>query len=150
MKSKTTATWVALVLGMFGAHRFYLKGMKDVWGWLHIPFALAGIVGVMRFQNLGQNDTIAWILMPIFGATLGAACLASIIYALTPAETWNAKHNSKQPLDADCGRTHWGTVIGLAIALLIGATSTLSGFALSFKAYFEAQVEAGRRISQDH
>jgi hypothetical protein len=150
MKSKTIATWLAFLFGIFGIHRFYLKGLGDRWGWLHVPFALAGIVGLMRFQNLGQNDVAAWILMPIFGATLGVACLTAIIYALTPKEKWNAIHNPGAAADAAPGQTHWGTFLGLALALLIGSTSILSSFALSFKAYFEAQVEAGRRISQDY
>jgi TM2 domain-containing membrane protein YozV len=150
MKSKTVATWLAFVLGIFGADRFYLRGIKDVWGWLHIPFTLVGIVGLMRFQNLGQNDVWSWVLMPVFGASLGVACLTAIIYALMTPERWNARYNPSADADAAAGHTHWGTFIALALALLIGSMAVLSSFALSFKAYFENQVEAGRRISQDY
>lgn len=150
MKSKTVATWLAFVLGIFGVDRFYLKGMRDVWGWLHIPFTLVGIVGLMRFQNFGQNDALSWVLMPVFGLSLGTACLTAIIYALMTPEQWNARYNASTDAHEAWGQTHWGTFIGLALALLIGSMAVLSSFALSFKAYFENQVEAGRRISQDY
>ncbi len=34
-KSKTLATFLALLLGFAGLHRFYLHGLGDRWGWLH-------------------------------------------------------------------------------------------------------------------
>ncbi len=150
MKSKTIATWLAFLFGLFGVHRFYLRGIKDVWGWLHVPFALAGIVGVMRFNNLGQNDVLAWVLMPIFGITLGAACLTAIIYGLMAPNKWNALFNPGAPDDLPQARTTWGAFIGLALALMIGAAAVLSSVALSFQGYFQAQVAAGRAISQDY
>lgn len=150
MKSKTLAAWLAFLFGIFGVHRFYLRGIKDPWGWVHVPFALAGIVGLMRYQNLGQNDLWAWILMPVFGGVLGAACLTAIVYGLMTREKWNAWANPGAPEDAIHGRTTWWTFMAIALSLMIGAAATLSSFALSFKAYFQNQVEAGRRISQDH
>ena len=33
-KSKTLATWIALIGGSLGLHRFYLHGFRDPWGWL--------------------------------------------------------------------------------------------------------------------
>lgn len=149
MKSKTIATWLAFLFGIFGVHRFYLKGIKDLWGWLHVPFALVGIVGLMRFNNLGQNDIVAWVLMPVFGGVLGVACLTAIVYGLMEPKKWNALFNPGAPDDLPQARTTWMAFIGLALALMIGSAAVLSSFALSFKAYFQAQVEAGRRISQD-
>ena len=34
-KNKTLATLLAFLLGGVGAHRFYLRGASDTWGWLH-------------------------------------------------------------------------------------------------------------------
>lgn len=40
-KNKTLAVWLALLGGMLGLHRFYLRGLGDWVGWLHpIPAAL--------------------------------------------------------------------------------------------------------------
>jgi len=34
-RSKTIATWLALLGGSLGLHRFYLLGWRDPWAWLH-------------------------------------------------------------------------------------------------------------------
>ena len=49
---------------------------------------------------------------------------------------------------AASGQTNWGTVIGIAIALLIGTAMLMSSLAFSFQRYFEYQIEAARQISQ--
>ena len=33
-RSKTLASWIALIGGSLGLHRFYLHGFRDPWGWL--------------------------------------------------------------------------------------------------------------------
>jgi len=73
LKSKTLATWLALLLGSLGAHRFYLKGWRDVAGWLHPLPALLGLAGALRMHNLGVDDHAAWLLIPLLGLTLSAA-----------------------------------------------------------------------------
>ena len=61
-KSKTVTTWLALLLGSLGAHRFYLYGRRDVLAWLHPLPTLLGLAGAVRMQNLGQDDHAAWLL----------------------------------------------------------------------------------------
>jgi len=34
MKNKTLATWLTFFGGPLGLHRFYLRGLGDLWGWL--------------------------------------------------------------------------------------------------------------------
>ena len=53
-RSKTLATWLAVVGGSLGLHRFYLHGAKDVWAWLHPWPTLLGLAGVIRMRGLGQ------------------------------------------------------------------------------------------------
>ena len=93
-KSKTLATWLAVLAGTFGAHRFYLHGTRDVWAWLHPWPTLAGIAGIVRMDNLGQDDRAAWILAPALGLMLAVAMLAAIVVGLTPDERWNARWNA--------------------------------------------------------
>src|SRR5687768_10499818 len=52
-KSKTLATWIALVGGSLGLHRFYLHGFADRLGWLHPWPTLAGVLGVQRMLAFG-------------------------------------------------------------------------------------------------
>ena len=47
-RSKTLATWLAFLTGSLGLHRFYLHGLRDAWGWLHLPPTLLGLYGVSR------------------------------------------------------------------------------------------------------
>ena len=83
-KSKTAATWLALVGGTLGLHRFYLYGFRDRLGWLFFVPTLLGWQGVQRMQTLGVDDRLAWLLTPWLGVTLSIAMLSAIVYGLTP------------------------------------------------------------------
>lgn len=148
MKNKTLATWLAFWGGPLGLHRFYLYGFADMLAWLlPIPTAL-GIYGLERVQQLGQDDTLSWLLIPLLGFTIAGCALNAIVYGLTDIEKWNLKFNPKADALSACGQTHWGTIIGIATALLIGTAVLMSSLAFSFQRYFEYQIEAARQISQ--
>ena len=147
-KNKTMAAWLALIGGPLGLHRFYLHGLGDWLGWLlPIPTAL-GIYGIERVQQLGQDDQLSWILIPLLGFTMAACALRAILYGLMDAKTWNQRFNPSQPIDNRAGNTHWGTIFGVALALLVGATVLMASIAYSFQHYFEYQVQEARKISQ--
>ena len=144
-KSKTAATWIALVGGGLGLHRFYLHGRRDVWGWLHpLPFAL-GLYGIRRVQRLGQDDALSWVLIPLLGLVLAASMLTAIVYGLMPDERWDTRHNPRGPASPASG---WAAVIGVVLALFFGAGVLMATLAFSAQRYFEWQVEEGRKISQ--
>ena len=96
-RSKTLATWIALVGGAFGLHRFYLHGLSDRWGWLFIPPTLAGLYGVQRMREFGVDDQLAWALIPLLGLMLAATMISAIVYGLMPDERWNARFNPSGP-----------------------------------------------------
>ena len=144
-KSKTLATWVAILGGCVGLHRFYLHGLRDLPGWLHPLPALLGLYGVQRARALGQDDQLAWVLMPLLGCTIVAAMLAAIVYALTSDERWNARFNPARPGPS----SGWGAVLGAIAALLVGGAVLMATIAFSAQRYFEYQVEADTaRVSQ--
>jgi hypothetical protein len=148
MKHKTLATWLAFWGGPMGLHRFYLYGFADTLAWLlPIPTAL-GFYGLERVQKFGQDDTLSWLLIPMLGFTIAGCALNAIVYGLTPIEKWNAKFNPLADAQAPSGQTHWGTVIGIVMALLVGAAVLMSSLAFSLQRYFEYQIEAARLISQ--
>lgn len=136
-KSKTLATWLALLLGGFGLHRFYLHGLSDRWGWLFPWPTLLGLYGLQRMELLGQDDRLSWALMPLLGLSLAAAMLSAIVCGLTPDEKWNSRHNPGQLARA----SGWINIIGVVISLLIGGAVLMTTIAFSAQRYFEVQAE---------
>lgn len=147
-KSKTLATWVALLGGPMGLHRFYLNGFGDVWGWLHPIPTLLGALGFQRVAEWGQDDKLAWLLIPILGFMVAYTMLQAIAYGLTPDEKWHARFNPTLLGDPAAPASGWAAVIGVVLALLLGATVLMATIAFSGQRYFEYQVDEAMKISQ--
>jgi hypothetical protein len=135
-KSKALATWIAIVGGTLGLHRFYLHGLGDRWGWLFPLPTLLGAIGVQRALALGQDDRVSWLLIPLLGLSLSVAMLSAIVHALTPDERWNARYNGGAPRS----RTGWASVLGAALALFLGAGVLMATVAFSGQRFFEYQA----------
>jgi hypothetical protein len=138
VKHKAIATWLALLVGVFGMHRFYLHGLKDRWGWLFPLPTLLGLAGLQRMNALGQDDRVAWVLIPLLGASLVAALLGGILYGLMPDERWNERFNPGRPAPA----SGWAVVIGVVLCLFVGGITLMSTIAFSAQRYFESQSDA--------
>lgn len=143
-KSKTLATWLALLGGSFGLHRFYLHGLNDRVGWLHPWPTLIGLYGVQRLLDFGQDDRLSWALLPVLGLMLAGTMLTAIVYGLTPDDKWNARFNPQRRPSL----SGWIAVLGVITALAVGATVLIATIAYSGQRYFESQVEEGLKISQ--
>jgi len=142
MKNKTLAAYLALFLGLFGAHRFYLKDWRDLWGWLHIVATAIGLVGMRRTWALGQDDPLAWLLMPLLGLSIFSACLAAMIYGLASQARWNGAYNPDAPDNARAGGTSGMTIFAVILALLLGATALMSAIAFAGQRYFEYSLKS--------
>ena len=140
-RSKTIATWLAVLGGVLGAHRFYLRGRADPWAWAHVLVALVGAVGVMRMRRLGQDDQLAWLLAPLLGVVVTAAMLAALIIGLMPDEKWANRFQPPQVVKP----TGWAVILGVIAALLLGSTALMSTLAFSGQKFFEymAQLPPG-------
>jgi len=148
MKNKTVAVWLTFFAGPLGLHRLYLKGRMDTLGWL-LPWpTLLGSYGVMRAREMGVDDTLSWLLIPLLGFTLAGCALTAIVYGLMDIEKWNRLFNPTAAGDAPAGQTNWGTIIGLATALLLGTTALIATIAFSFQHYFEYQQEEAAAQAQ--
>jgi hypothetical protein len=144
MKSKTLATWIALAGGSLGLHRFYLHGLRDVVGWLHPLPTLAGLYGIERVRQFGQDDMLSWALIPILGLMVASSMLTAIVYGLTSDEKWDRRFNTGGP----SSHSGWGAVIGVIVALMLGAGVLMATIAFSGQRFFEYQIEEARKISQ--
>jgi hypothetical protein len=144
MKSKTLATWVAVLGGSLGLHRFYLRGFHDAWGWLHPWPTFLGLYGVQRMQEFGQDDRLSWALVPLLGAMVAQGMLCAIVYGLTPDDQWDRRFNDGHPSPA----SGWGAVLGVIAALMVGAGVLMATIAYSGQRFFEYQIDEARKISQ--
>jgi hypothetical protein len=124
-RSKTVATWLALIGGSLGLHRFYLWGPRDVWAWLHALPTLAGGYGFWRLRELGTDDRLGAVLVPLLGAMLTTSMLVAIFYGLMPDERWNARFDAGQP----ARRSGAAAILGVCIALALGATAAMATLA---------------------
>ena len=148
MKNKTIATWLSIVGGPLGLHRFYLKGLGDLLGWaLPIPTAL-GLYGVSRVQQFGVDDALSWVLLPLLGFTIAGCALTAIVYGLMTPEKWNFKFNRKANGDAAAGNTNWFTIGAIVLSMTVGSTALMFSIVYSFQGYFEHQIAEARKISQ--
>ncbi|HUG24845.1 hypothetical protein [Piscinibacter sp.] len=144
MKSKTLATWIALIGGSLGLHRFYLHGWRDVWGWLHPLPTLLGLYGLDRVSRFGQDDHLSWALIPLAGVSVAAAMLMALVYGLTADEKWDLRFNPQGPAT----QSGWAAIIGVVLALLVGAGVLMATIAFSGQRFFEYQIEEARKISR--
>lgn len=147
-RNKTVAAWLAVLLGSLGIHRFYLRGLGDWIGWLFpLPTAL-GWWGVDRVFSYGQDDKLSWLLIPMLGISLTAACISAVVYTLTDKDTWNRQYNTALDTEHVSGSTSWLGMGALILAMLLGAISLMGSLAFGFQRYFEYQIEEARKLSQ--
>jgi hypothetical protein len=138
VRSKTLATWLAVLFGSLGAHRFYLYGRSDLLAWLHPWPTLLGLAGVIRMRVLGQDDHLSWLLIPILGIMLSQAMLTAIVIGLTPDERWAMQHPGGEPSRP----SGWLAVLGVILALMLGAGVLMGTLAFGGQKFFEWQQEA--------
>jgi hypothetical protein len=145
-KSKPLATWLALLGGSLGLHRFYLHGWADPWGWCSVPATVLGLYGLQRARQIGLDDHVSWVLLPLLGLAIAAGMLAAIVHGLTPDAKWDARFNPA----GSASDTGWLTVLGVILALALGAAALMATLAFSAQRYFEYQVEhAGKAVSTE-
>jgi TM2 domain-containing membrane protein YozV len=142
-RSKTMTAALAFFLGTVGAHRFYLYGSRDVFGWAHVLGTLLGIPGMLLLIATHRASPLGWALVIPGGISLVAAFLAAIVYGLRPDAKWDAQFNA---LTNGRSQSGWAVIFVVIFSLFIGAMLLMAGLALAFQTYFESQ--AGQSLSQ--
>ena len=136
-RSKSVATWLAVVSGACGGQRFYLHGWHDLPAWLHPWPTALGLYGVWRMRSFGQDDTLATMLIPLLGVMLTIGMLSAIVIGLTPDERWDARYNHGQPPRG----TRWWPVLGAIAALMLGGGVLIGTIAFTGQRFFEWQQQ---------
>jgi TM2 domain-containing membrane protein YozV len=144
-RSKTLTAASAFLLGSLGAHRFYLYGLRDAFGWAHIAATLLGIPGVLLLVASARTSTFGWVMAIPGAISLLTGFLAAIVYGLRPDQKWDAQFNAGSDKRS---RSGWTVVFVVIFSLFIGAMLLMAGLALAFQTYFESQVGATTSLSQ--
>jgi TM2 domain-containing membrane protein YozV len=144
-RSKTLTAALAFFFGTLGAHRFYLYGLRDIYGWAHLLGTLIGIPGFLLLASTERASMLGWVLVFPGAISLLAAFLAAIVYGLRPDAKWDAQFNEQTGKQSNSG---WTVIFVVIFSLLIGAFLLMTGLALSFQTYFEGQVQAAKELSQ--
>lgn len=127
-KNKTLASFLAFLFGGFGIHRFYLGGMSDKWGWLHLlSLPASGLV-----LAIFPDAQLFFGVMPLILSYL-IAFLEALIIGLTPDEKWDAKHN---PASGRTSNSRWPLALLLVLTLGVGTTGLIATIARTFDLLF--------------
>lgn len=122
-KNKTFATLLALLLGGFGVHRFYLKGGTDRLGLLHLcALPLTGILwGAVQPHPF-------YVLLPMLLSYI-AGFVEGLVIGLTPDEAWDAQYNKGSN---QASRSNWMLPLLLVLILGVGAIVLIGTIARVF------------------
>lgn len=113
-KNKTLATFLALVLGAVGAHRFYLAAPTDRLGLAHVcSIPVAGLV-----YGVGHAPNPFWVLLPLLVSAI-AGFIEALVIGLTPDDKWDARYN---PQSGAKSRSNWMIAVLLVATMMVGAT----------------------------
>jgi TM2 domain-containing membrane protein YozV len=119
-KNKTLAVFLAAVLGGAGIHRFYLRGKRDAWGWLHLAGLASTLAGFTLFH---QGDPVATLLcsLPLTFSALAAA-LQALLLGLTPDPKWDMIYNPGSQAET---QSNWILALLLVLTLAGGMFGVL-------------------------
>lgn len=118
-KSKTIAALLAAVLGVFGAHWWYL-GRRKAWV---LTITTCVLFALSNFYPVWWDSPPFLILI----IPLTAGYIEALIFALRPDEVFDAKYN---PLSGRVNTTGWGPVIVAILTTLLGGTVMVFGIAV--------------------
>lgn len=144
-RSKTLTALLAFLIGSVGAHRFYLYGPRDAFGWAHVIGTALGLPGVLLLIATERASALGWVLVVPGAVSLLAAFLAAIVYGLRPDQKWDEQFNAGQTA---LSRSGWGVVFVVIFSLLLGAFLLMAGLAVTFQTYFESQSGLSTSLSQ--
>jgi len=144
-RSKTLTAALAFFFGSIGAHRFYLYGLRDKFGWAHIVGSVLGVAGYLLLSATDRASILGWVLVVPGAISLLSAFLSAIVYGLRPDEKWDAQFNAQTGQHSESG---WAVIFVVIFSLLFGAFLLMAGLAVTFQTYFEGQVQAAKELSQ--
>jgi TM2 domain-containing membrane protein YozV len=116
--NKTFATLLATLLGTIGAHRLYLRGLRDPWLWLH----LASLPASLLWFSAKQPAVFQFWASPLIVSML-LGQLQALVLGLMSDEKWDARFN---PASGKTSSSNWPLAVLLVLTLMVGATGLIA------------------------
>jgi TM2 domain-containing membrane protein YozV len=123
-KNKTFATFLAVLLGAVGAHRFYLRGSLDRLGLIHVAcLPIAGLI-----YGLAPQADWFYKILPILVSAV-AGFIEALVIGLTADEKFDAAFNARSGKKSD---SRWILAVLLVLTMMIGAVALIFTMARLF------------------
>lgn len=122
-KNKTLATLLAALFGGVGAHRFYLHGVRDFWGWNYL---VAFVLFVCALFLLRTQQSLILVFVALFPLSIYAGLIEALVIGLTPDDKWDVKHNVRS---GNTTNSKWPIAVILVLAFALGFTALIAGIA---------------------
>lgn len=122
-KNKTLATAFATFFGGLGLHRFYLSGVKDLWGWAHLLAAALALPAVLGDASMFGSFALAPLVLSML-----VGFIEALVIGLTPDEKWDQRHN---PDSGKESKSRWPLAVLLVLTLGIGFMVLIAALARS-------------------
>lgn len=118
-RSKVAAAWLACLLGVFGAHWWYI-GRRGAW--MLTGFAVLMLALAQLYPVWWDNPAFLVLIVPVT-----AGFIEALVFALRPDDKFDLAYN---PGSAIVTRTGWNAVIAAIITTMLGGIVTMFGIAL--------------------
>lgn len=128
-KSKILATLLSALFGGVGAHRFYLHGSRDFWGWNYV---VAFLLFVCALFLMRTQQSLVLIFIALFPLSVYAGLIEALVIGLTPDDKWDAKHNTKS---GGTTTSKWPIAVILVLSFALGFTAFIAGIARATDLY---------------
>lgn len=123
-KNKTLATFLALILGGLGVHRFYLRGPLDKLGLLHLcSVPIAGMVVGLAPEADGFFKLLPITISYIIGF------IEALVIGVMADEKFDAAFNAGS---GTVSKSRWILAVLLVITMVIGSTTLIGTIARVF------------------
>jgi TM2 domain-containing membrane protein YozV len=111
--NKTLTSLLAFLAGGLGAHRFYLRGSKDRWAWVHLSAVPAALLVATLFPDANRFYKV----LPLIVSSL-VGFLEALVLGLMPDQQWDAAYNVGS---GKLSGSNWTLALLLVSTLMIGA-----------------------------
>jgi hypothetical protein len=119
-RSKTTVAWLACLLGMFGAHWWYL-GRRGAW--VFTVYSCVMLALTRLYPVWWDNPAFLLLLLPITEGYIEA-----LVFAVKPDEKFDRLYN---PESGVATHTRWGPIFAAIVTLILTGTVVVFGIALT-------------------